>query len=292
MKIKNQIIGGFVIALLVLITGCTQMTPTPDVAATVAFGVSIAQTAAVLQTNAANTEMAAIQQQTPTETSTPEPTPTSEFTATPEKVMLTFTRDTYCRTGTASASTSVTLLTTGQSVEVLGLDPSGNFYLVVDPNHTFSRCWVWGEYTTVSGDQSTMPVYTPQPLPTATYTPKPAPDFSVTYVGMQTCGTDYYFRFNIKNTGQLIWQAYLVDITDITTSTKTSHTDTSFVDYSGCGASFSQADLSPTEDGTIAAYSSGQLPYDPTLHSINAAFTLCQTDVFGGCISKMISFTP
>jgi hypothetical protein len=290
MKIKKQIIGGLLIGLFILMTGCTPATATPDVAATVAIGVSIAQTASVIQTNAAMTALA-IMQQTPTETPTPQPTATEEFTATPEKVMLTFTNDTYCRTGTVSASPSVTLLTAGQSVEVLGLDPTGNFYLVVDPNHTYSKCWVWGGYATVSGDKTTKPVYTPQPLPTATLTLKPQPDFTVTYVGMQTCGTDYYFRFNIKNTGQLIWQAFQVDITDITTSTKTTHVNSSFVDYSGCAASFSQSDLTPTEDGTIAAYSPGQLPYDPTSHSINAAFTLCQTDT-GGCISKMISFTP
>jgi len=141
MNLKKQLLTGILITMMILISACSTPTATPDTAATIAANVSIAQTAAAIQTSAAMTEIASI----PTDTPTPEPTVTITLTPTSNKVFLTLTRDTYCRTGVLSSFPSVTLLSAGQTVEVIGQNPSQDSFYVEEPDHTGSRCWVWGQ---------------------------------------------------------------------------------------------------------------------------------------------------
>ena len=200
MKNRKIFVCMITIMLLILASGCTTAAATPNLAATIAVNVAVEQTMAAMQTQSANTEIA-YQQQHPTETPTPSATPTSAFTPTPEKITLTLSKDTYCRTGIFAKSPFVALMTAGKTYDILAVDPDNNAYYVVEPNHTFTYCWLWGEFATVSGDVANLPVYTPQPLPTPTFTPTLGPDFSISYLDMKTCGTDYYFRFFIKNNG-------------------------------------------------------------------------------------------
>lgn len=279
------------VLLFILVSGCTTTAaPTPDLASTIAVNVAVEQTMAALQTQSAITQLA-YEQQHPTETPTLQPTPTSEFTATPEKVTLTLSKDTYCRNGIYAKSPFVTLMTAGQTIDVLAVDPNNEAYYVVEPKHTFTYCWVWGEFATVSGNVASLPVYTPQPLPTPTRTPTVGPDFTASYVGLQNCGADYYLRFFIKNNGSKTWQAVLINITDNTNNTTSSFSNSSFVDYSGCSAGVSEDDLAPGEASNVAAYPGGKFSYDPTGHSMTAVVQVCQTDS-GGCNPKVINFTP
>ena len=291
MNIKKQIIGMITIMLLILASGCTSTVATPDLAATIAVNVAVEQTLAAIHTQTSLTEVA-YQQQHPTETPTPSPTPTSAYTATPDKVTLILSKDTYCRNGIFTKSPFVALMTTGQTYDVLAVDPNNEAYYVVEPNHTFTYCWLWGEFATVSGNAANLPVYTPQPLPTPTYTPTVGPDFTVLYLGKQTCGTDYYFRFFVKNNGSKIWQTVQINIIDNANLGTSTHSNTAFVDYSGCSIASTESDLTPGEGSNVAAYNTGQLTIDPTGHSVSATFILCQTDSFGGCQPKTISFTP
>lgn len=292
MKTKMRMISMVTVMLLILVSGCTTTAaPTPDLAATIAVNVAVEQTMAALQTQSAVTQTA-YALQNPTETATPQATATSEFTATPEKVTLTLSKDTYCRNGIFAKSPFVALMTAGQTIDVLAVDPNNEAYYVVEPNHTFTYCWLWGEFATVSGDTSTLPIYTPQPLPTPTRTPTVGPEFSASYVGLQSCGADYYLRFFIKNTGSKTWQAVLIDITDNANLTKTSFSSTSFVDYTGCATGATESDLFPGESSNVAAYPAGKFSYDPTGHSMTAVIQVCQTDAPGGCNPKIINFTP
>ena len=292
MKTKMRMISMVTVMLLILVSGCTTTAaPTPDLAATIAVNVAVEQTMAALQTQSAVTQTA-YALQNPTETATPQATATSEFTATPEKVTLTLSKDTYCRNGIFAKSPFVALMTAGQTIDVLAVDPNNEAYYVVEPNHTFTYCWLWGEFATVNGDTSTLPIYTPQPLPTPTRTPTVGPEFSASYVGLQSCGADYYLRFFIKNTGPKTWQAVLIDITDNANLTKTSFSSTSFVDYTGCAAGATESDLFPGEASNVAAYPAGKFSYDPTGHSMTAVIQVCQTDAPGGCNPKIINFTP
>lgn len=291
MKTKKTIVGMITIILLVIASGCTPAAATPNLAATMAVNVAVEQTLAAMHTQSMNTEIA-YQQQHPTETPTPSATPTSAYTPTPEKVTLTLSKDTYCRAGIYTKSPFVALMTAGQTYDVLAVDPAKDAYYVVEPNHTFTYCWLWGEFASISGNSASLPVYTPQPLPTPTFTPTLGPDFSITYLDMQTCGADYYFRFLIKNNGSRIWEAVQVNIADNANNGSGLHTNTAFVDYSGCTAGLPNADIIPGEAANMAAYNNGQLNVNPTGHNVTAFFTLCQTDSSGGCQSKSISFTP
>lgn len=289
MKNKKLLLIGTFLLVMMLIAGCNKAASSPDMDATVAVNVAVAQTAAVLKTEAAQT-ISAFEQLHPTVTLTPTATATLEQTATPEKFTITLSKDTYCRTGTSAMFPSVMYVTSGTTLEVLARNPTNDSYYVKDPNHNNSYCWIWGEYATASGDQKILPMYTSKPLPTNTPTPTPAPDFSYEYAGKDTCG-GYYLRFRINNTGKWLWQTVQINLYDNTSAESTVHSNTAFTDYAGCTASFSQDDLTPGEEGIVAAYNPGQFVGDPTGHVISVSIQLCQT-VNGGCISKSFTVTP
>jgi hypothetical protein len=183
------------------------------------------------------------------------------------------------------------LLSAGQIVEVIAHNPSNDSFYVVDPKHLDSNCWLWGQYATLTGEQTALPVYTSQPSPTATNTPRPQPNFTVAYVGMDSCSGNYYLRFTVKNTGPIPFYAYEIDLTDNTTKVSTTHFSTSFMDYTACAAGGSQSDLTYGESSGIAAYNPGQFAYDPTGHNITAVISLCQ-NVSGGCNPQILTLTP
>ncbi len=292
MKTKLSIMTAVVVCLLMAITACQAkptLPPTPDMDATLAVNVAVAQTAAVLQTQAAQT-ISAFEALHPSETPTPTVTATPVYSPTPDKVTVTVNKDTYCRVGTSSLFKSVFYAEAGTVLEVIARNPTNDSYYVVNPNQSFSFCWLYGEFTTISGNAEALPIYTSIPLPTNTPTPTPAPDFSVEYVGMSSCGTNYYLRFQVRNPSKFTWQAVQVDVTDKTTSISTSTFSSAFTDYAGCSAGVSQSDLSPSEDG-IATSFNAPFTTDPTGHSLSATIMVCQTDS-GGCMSKTISFTP
>jgi hypothetical protein len=287
MSYKKNLLCGLLAVLLILMSACTT-TPavTPDLAATIAVNVSVSQTAAIAKTSAARTEIASI----PTDTPTLEPTATITLTPTSNKIWLTFNRDTYCRAGELTSFPSVTLITIGQTVEVIGQNTAKDSFYVEDPNHSNSRCWVWGKYATLAGDQAILPVFTSMPTVTPTFTPRPVANFSVSYVDMQNCGGDYYLRFYIKNIGSFVWESVIIDLYDGATKISTSHVNTSFVDSTACAAGLSQSDLATGEESYVAAYNPGQFNYDPTGHNIVATISLCRTDSSGGCDPLTIKF--
>lgn len=287
MKTTKQFFPALIITLLILLSGCSTPVVTPDLEATIAANVAIAQTSAAIQTSTALAEIT-VTTTVPTETPTLEASPTAQFTPTPKNVMLTLTRDTYCRKGVTSDSALVSLLTAGQTVEVLAKNPTSDSYYVVDPLHTNSRCWLWGYFSTVNGDQTILPVYTSQPITTPTNTPIPQTDFSISYVNITNCAPSYTINLFVKNTSKVTWQTIQIALTDATTKLTTTNTNTSFVEYAGCAAGLSQSDLVTGEGSNVA----GTVASDPTGHEITASITLCQTDSYGGCITKSIVFTP
>ena len=291
MNKTKRLAGGILIILMILISGCGKAAPTPDLAATMAVNVAVAQTMGVVMTQSALTQSAFFAQN-PTSTPTPQVANTSSVTSTPEKVTITLTRDAYCRKGIFSQSPSITMFSTGQVLEVIARDPTSQSYFVFDPDRPQQKCWVWGEYVTFEGAPEALPVFTSVPLPTNTPTPTPAPDFSVAYILHDVCGTEHYFKFQIKNTGQLNWETLDITVKDITSNVTTKHTSTIFDDYNGCTSNGSQDDFTPGEGGYVVSFNPGQLTYDPTAHTIEATFTLCQVDNYTGCVSKTITFTP
>ena len=102
---------------------------------------------------------------TPTPTSTPTLTPTATLTPTPLPPMARVSQATNCRTGPGSAYPFVVSLQPEQVVEVTARSSADNYWYVANPNQPDEYCWLWGEYATVEGNVSTLPVLTPEPAP-------------------------------------------------------------------------------------------------------------------------------
>lgn len=308
MKIKRFLIWLTTLTLLLTLAACNlpsggQSAATPDLGGTVAAEVAIAQAA---QTMVAQTLTAAAQsaplentstntvEAPPDITFTPTLTPTITLTATPEGVSLMVNNDTYCRVGGPYSSFKVvTTVKAGQKVEVLYRNPENDSYYVINPYEANSRCWLYGKYTTVSGDTQSLPVATMQATPTPTATPTPNNNFTVSYVGLETCMGDFAFKLFIKNTGGSTWQYEQITGSDTVTGFAISHSSNTFSEWAGCDPGISQSDLTPGEESYILNVNPGKLAYNPTGNLISLTVKLCTQDGGAGiCVSKPISFTP
>jgi len=273
-------------------TSTTQSPPAAD--GTAAMLTAVANVAATL-TQAAQGGPGPIQPPPPlpeatmTLTSTPPPTltPTITLTPTPEGAFISVSTETKCRLGPGKAYDQVGGLAVGKTVQVFGKDPSGEYYYIRNPNDLTSFCWVWAYYATPVGNFAAVPVFTPPATPT------PVPAFTVAYIGITNCAPQYAFRFSINNTGGVTWESIRIVVTDNTTATSKTHILDSFRSYNGCLLEMEQSDLMPGESGTVANVNTGQFDYDPSGHSITAAFTLCTGNGLGGtCLPQTINFTP
>jgi len=157
----------------------------------------------------------------PSETPTPFATLTPESTVTPfpspttSTAMISVEVETLCRKGPGMVYDRVGELAVGKLVEVFGLDPSRDFYLIRNPAQPESFCWVWGFYATPVNNFAGMPVYTPMhtPTPRYTYTPTiPAPGSYCSLVFQDPIykkvvqpGTDFDGIWTLKNTGASTW---------------------------------------------------------------------------------------
>ena len=66
--------------------------------------------------------------------------------------------DTNCRTGPGAEYAKVGYLGAGKQAVVLGKEPSGNFWLIANPQNSSQNCWVWTVTTTLTGDEASLPV--------------------------------------------------------------------------------------------------------------------------------------
>lgn len=84
------------------------------------------------------------------------------------------TATTNCRSGPGTAYNIVVSLNPGQKLKVVGQDTADNYWIVELPTGS-GTCWLWGQYSTITGDPSGLPQMSPgaAPTPKATKTPKP-----------------------------------------------------------------------------------------------------------------------
>ena len=149
--------------------------------------------------------------QTPTPTSTPTFTPTATLTPTPLPPMARVSQATNCRTGPGSAYPFVVSLRPEQVVEVTARSTVDNYWFVANPNQADEYCWLWGEYATVEGDVSTLPVLTPAPAPT------PRIDFTAYLYGFIQCGPTHVVLTIVNNSGTTFMTASL-EVVDLSAS--------------------------------------------------------------------------
>ncbi len=159
------------ISLLLVLTACnfpgTSSEPSlEDQAATI-----VAQT------------LTAVQTATPSKTPEPVNSPTLSITRTPSPTitptysvpLLTVDEPTNCRTGPGQSYDIILALLPGASVEIVGRYPTNNYW-TVKVQGLDEPCWIWGEYSTVSGSTWTVPSVIPPP--SATASPPAAPSIS------------------------------------------------------------------------------------------------------------------
>jgi len=225
-------------------------------------------------------------------TTLPTATPPPTLTPTLAGVWLTVLENTNCRSGPGTMYDWVTLISAGQMVEALARNPVNDYYYVRNPNATSGFCWLWSQYSSISGNITILPVFTPQPTPTVA-SPTPAADLSVSYTGLEACAPQYALSFKIKNTGDITWQSIKIVVKDNTTSTTFTHEGDVFKGVSGCDFTASQNDLTKGEESYVANVNPGQFDYDPTGHSIKVTITVYAKDGLAGTsFSKSISVTP
>jgi hypothetical protein len=223
----------------------------------------------------------------PSQTATESITATPTFTPTSLVPMISVSIPTNCRSGPGKTYDQVGALLVGKTVQVYARDPSGMYWYIRNPNSTKEYCWVWGEYATLSGLTSILPMFTPPPTPTATATPLPS--FDSSYSGLVVC-TGWWPEIKLKNTGEVTFRSVGISLKDTVTSTSVYNSSDGFNDNPDCLTSGSRKTLLPGKSVTVSAPG---FTYDPTGHKLNATITLCSdTGQSGTCVSDKISFTP
>ena len=210
-------------------------------------------------------------------------TSTPVFTSTPLVPLVSVSVATNCRVGPGKAYERVGALLIGETTEVFGHDPTGNYWYVRNPDNANDFCWLWGEYATLSGNYLALPMFTPPPTPTL------SPAFEATYNGRDTC-TGWWIDIALDNTGGMTFRSVAVTVKDTVTSTTLSLSADAFIDFDTCTDSYSKDTLDP---GDIRIVSSPTFSYDPHGHNVEATITLCSNKGLNGtCVTKKFNFTP
>jgi hypothetical protein len=201
--------------------------------------------------------------------------------------MLSVTTATNCRTGPAKAYDLVGGLLPGETAEIIGRDPTGQYWYIRDSDSPTGYCWLWGNYATPVGNYGSVPVLTPMPTPT------PAPSFTVAFATTIVCGGSWGFNYQIENNGGVTWESIRITMTDNTTATGTTHQRDSFRGYNNCNLLGDPNSLASGASAIVSAVDDGEIAYNPAGHDITAIIRICSGEGLGGvCVRQTIDFTP
>jgi len=287
-----------IIMLFILITGIAlfsagcgnQMDEADFLAAldTAVAATDIAQAAELQQTMDAEATITPTATAAPTSTETPIPEPTSTSTPEPgnfEPPIVQVSLDTNCRSGPGKVYSYLGGLFIGQESTVYGIDPSGSWYYILNPDKEDSYCWIWGYYAETTGDTEPLPVYTPGP------TPNTVPEFTVEFRELETCNGAWRVEFTVENTGPVTLESISVHVLDTITDEQTGLSEmNSFMAAGGCDLAADEDLLFPGETGFTISF---DLSEDPTDHYSFATITACtQENLAGNCFVSEFAFTP
>jgi len=228
---------------------------------------------------------------TPTFTETPTQTLTATpiFTSTPVVPQISVSVPTNCRVGPGRVYQRVGALLVDEVAQVYGRDPTGRYWYIRNLDTSSGYCWVWGEYATVDGNVSYLPVYTPPPTPTPTFTPTPSPNFEPAYTGLDTC-VGWWAEFELENTGSIPFKSIGITVRDTVTDVVVANFADEFTNKDGCNSTTTRdilaVEKSPVVSGPV-------FNYNPTGHKLRANIILCSgTGQSGTCVTKTLNFTP
>ena len=226
---------------------------------------------------------------TPTSTPTQTLTPTPAFTPTPVVPQISVSVPTNCRTGPGKVYRMVGAILVGESAQVYGRDPTGRYWYIRNPDSGSEFCWAWGEYATVIGNTSFLPVYTPPPTPTPSFTPTPSPDFEAAYTRLESC-TGWWTEFELENTGSIPFKSIGITIRDTVTDVVVASFADGFTNIDGCSSTSTRDTLGVGKSPDV---SGPAFNYNPSGHKLRATIVLCSgTDQDGICVTKTINFSP
>jgi len=275
----------FIIVLLMASLACSQATPVPPPDPN-ALNTSIAQTVAARQTEAVLTNPPTATNtsvpSTPTLTLEPTLSVTPDFTPTLETPLITVSVDTNCRTGPGAIFQQVGILLVGETAEVVGREPKGEYWYIRNPDEDPEYCWVWGEYASLTGNLLPLLFVSPPP--------PPAVQFSLVFTEVDRCDTTRWVKLKLVNMSGVIFQSISVFVSDTDTLTNASQNINGFPDKNGCGAVTMVETLVP---GGTVTISSPPFGYDISKHKLVARVTACTSpDQKGTCLTQEINFIP
>jgi hypothetical protein len=290
--LKLTPVYALMIILLVASLACNfsnVVTPDPN-----SVDTSVVQTLVAIQLQGTQSAIpiSAAESATPIPTFTPEtptlsPTPTLSatpvFTGTPQIPQITVSLATNCRVGPGKAYARVGALLVGETADVYGRNPTGNYWYIRNPDSGSEFCWLWGEYAALVGNTLALPVFTPPPTPT------PVPAFKASYDGLDAC-VGWWVEIELTNSGSVDFESISLTVKDTDTNTSLSTDGNIFTNLDGCATSKTRETLASGKRVTV---SSPPFGYDPTGHKIRATITLCSNNNQKGvCITDEIKFTP
>lgn len=250
-----------------------------------ALATSIVQTVAARQTEAARAQPPTTTFTASPPTSSPLPlpslTPTSDFTATPEIPLLSVSVATHCRTGPGKLYQSVGMLLVGETAEIVGREPKGEYWYIRNPDQNPEFCWVWGNYATVSGNTLYIAYISPEP--------PPASSFTISFQRVGNCKV-WWVDFRLTNSSPAAFQSFSLTMRDITANTTASMESNDFTRRDGCNAPLTTDILIP---GGAVTVSSPPLAANPAGHTLNVSITACtEADLHGACLTRELTFKP
>ena len=211
-------------------------------------------------------------------------TPTPVFTPTPLIPQISVSVPTNCRVGPGKVYDRVGGLLVGETTEVYGRNPDGNYWYIRNPDAPGGFCWLWGQYATLAGNILALPIFTPPPTPT------PVPAFDGSYYGLETCNNGWWVEIKLENSGGITFKSILLSVADSSANTTVSLSANMLTNVNGCNSSEARTTLAPTEKLIV---SSPVFGYDPTGHKLRATITLCsEVGVNGTCVTQVIEFKP
>ncbi len=198
--------------------------------------------------------------------------------------------NTNCRIGPGKDYAVKSTLLVDDIVQVYGIDPTGRYWYVNNPDLGIEYCWLSSKYATVTGAISLLPVLTPQPTATATATLTPVPDFTVYYKKIETCGP-WWVDFELRNNGKVTFKSIRIDIKNPYTNGTLTSGSNDFKNLDGCNTIGTTVDvLNPTEVVTV---SSPSMKKSPAGIKLIATITVCtEEDGVGICLTKTLTFKP
>ena len=203
---------GVALLLIVAITTSCSLKdgeePIPQIEATAAWEAHAQETLSALTTPATVTETVLLSTNTPIPPPTITTTPTFTQTATQMAPHLSVSENTHCRTGPGPTYGSLDVLLVGEKAEVIGQSSVEGFWYIRLLNKPDTPCWLSGEYATIEGDPSFLPLVTPIPSPTPEY------GFDLFLNSFQSCGSIYYVVFSVKNTGANTFMTANVEVVE------------------------------------------------------------------------------